>query len=113
MPQPCVAVLGGTGQQGRGLAQRLALAGFRIVIGSRDPHRAAAMAADWPPNARPATTADYRNAIAAADIVILALPFESVDAVLGEHEPQFKSDCIVVDITVPLRFGRDALALAE
>src|ERR1700722_8468340 len=39
-----VGVLGGTGDQGRGLARRLALAGHKIIIGSRDPGRAAAAA---------------------------------------------------------------------
>ncbi len=40
-----VGVLGGTGDQGRGLARRLAMAGNRVIIGSRDAGRAAAAAA--------------------------------------------------------------------
>ena len=45
---PVVAVLGGTGPQGRGLARRLALAGVHVVLGSRDAGRAAAAAAELP-----------------------------------------------------------------
>src|SRR5260370_16588096 len=44
-----VGVLGGTGDQGRGLASRLATAGNRVIIGSRDAGRAAAAAATCGP----------------------------------------------------------------
>lgn len=47
-PEQVVAVLGGTGEQGRGLARRLALAGVPVVLGSRDAERAAVAAADLP-----------------------------------------------------------------
>jgi len=40
-----IGILGGTGDQGRGLARRLAMAGSRVIIGSRDPARAATAAA--------------------------------------------------------------------
>ena len=41
-----IAVLGGTGKEGAGLAKRWALHGYRIIIGSRDPERAASRAAE-------------------------------------------------------------------
>jgi len=41
-----VAILGGTGREGRGLALRWARAGRRVVLGSRDPEKAAAAAAE-------------------------------------------------------------------
>ena len=43
-----LSVLGGTGEQGRGLARRFALAGNRVVLGSRSADRAAAAAAELP-----------------------------------------------------------------
>src|SRR5256712_2413886 len=99
MSQPSVAVLGGTGHQGRGLAQRLTLAGFPVIVGSRDPDRAAATVAGWPAPARPTTTAAYAAAIAAADVVVLAVPFGSVGAVLDQHQRQFNPETLVIDIT--------------
>src|SRR3989442_10067822 len=102
MAQPSVAVLGGTGHQGHGLVQRLTLAGFRVIVGSRDPDRAAAAVAAWPAPARPTTTAAYAAAIDAADVVVLAVPFGSVSTVLAQHQRQFKSETLVVDITVPV-----------
>src|SRR5438552_3439289 len=112
MPEPCVAVLGGTGQQGRGLAQRLAIAGFPTIVGSRDAGRAAAAVADWPAAARPQATRDYAAAIADADIIVLAVPFASVDAVIDEQQRHFKPAVLVVDVTVPLVAAGGALTLA-
>src|SRR5881392_1204860 len=111
MPQPSVAVLGGTGHQGRGLAQRLALAGFRVIVGSRDADRAAATVAGWPAPARPTTTAAYAAAIAAPDVVVLAIPFGSVGAVLEQHQQQFKPKTLVIDITVPVTITGGTLTL--
>ena len=72
-----VAVLGGTGPQGRGLARRWARAGVPVVIGSRSPERAAATAAAL----AEATGGDVRgadNATAAraADLVVVAVPWD-------------------------------------
>jgi 8-hydroxy-5-deazaflavin:NADPH oxidoreductase len=113
MPQPRVAVLGGTGQQGRGLAQRLALAGFRVIVGSRDEARAAAAVAAWPPEAQPATTAAYGSAIAGAEIIVLAVPFDSVHLLLDAHAHLFKPESLVVDVTVPVTVVAGTLTLAD
>ena len=59
-----IAVLGGTGQQGSGLARRFARAGARVIVGSRDPDRARATAADW--GAMPEQVEVATNAAAAA-----------------------------------------------
>ena len=42
-----IAILGGTGQHGRGLAQRFSAAGARVIVGSRDPLRARETVAKW------------------------------------------------------------------
>jgi NADPH-dependent F420 reductase len=107
-----VAVLGGTGQQGRGIAQRLTLAGFAVVVGSRDPDRAAAAISAWPASVSTVRSATYGDAIAAADVVVLAIPFESVDAALEQHQEQFRQQALVVDVTVPLSFANKAVTLA-
>ena len=70
-----IGVLGGTGDQGRGLARRLSLAGHRVIIGSRDPARAQAAAATIgePPQL---TGAGNEQAARDADVVIAAIPWE-------------------------------------
>jgi NADPH-dependent F420 reductase len=112
MGKPSVAVLGGTGQQGRGIAQRLALAGFPVVVGSRDPSRAAVAIGEWAATTRAVRTATYGEAIASSDVVVLAIPFESIDASLKEHHQHFRQQALVVDVTVPLSFANKAVSLA-
>src|SRR5450755_4916179 len=70
-----IGVLGGTGDQGRGLARRLAMAGSRVIIGSRDAGRAAAAAATIgsPPQV---TGASNEDVAATADVVVVAVPWE-------------------------------------
>jgi NADPH-dependent F420 reductase len=105
-----IAVLGGTGAEGRGIALRLARAGHRVTIGSRDPERAAAAAAELGKRLGISGIAghDNGNAAASAEIVVLSVPFaaeretlEGVRAVLDGK--------ILVDVTAPLvppRVGR-------
>jgi NADPH-dependent F420 reductase len=112
MSRPSVAVLGGTGQQGRGIAQRLVLAGFPVVVGSRDPSRAAVAIGEWAAATRTVRTATYGEAIASSDVVVLAIPFESVAASLEEHHQHFRQQALVVDVTVPLSFANKAVTLA-
>src|SRR6266851_1651507 len=52
-----IAVLGGSGQQGQGLAQRFAHAGLRVIVGSRDPERARETVARWPTTGQPSEVA--------------------------------------------------------
>jgi predicted dinucleotide-binding enzyme len=101
-----IAVLGGSGHQGRGLAQRLTIAGERVIVGSRDPERARTAMAAWPAHARAAEAATNRDAVARADLAILAVPFPGVAALLAEIADQFKPDALVIDVTVPWRSPR-------
>jgi 8-hydroxy-5-deazaflavin:NADPH oxidoreductase len=92
-----VGILGGTGDQGRGLARRLALAGNRVIIGSRDPARAAAAAASVgsPPQV---TGAANEEAARAADLVIAAVPWDGhadlLARVAGALEGKIVVDCV-------------------
>jgi 8-hydroxy-5-deazaflavin:NADPH oxidoreductase len=92
-----VAVLGGTGNQGRGLARRLSMAGNRVIIGSRDAGRAAAAAAELgsPPEI---TGAENEDAARAADLVIAAMPWEGhadlLARVAGALEGKIVIDCV-------------------
>ena len=107
-----VAVLGGTGEQGRGLARRLALAGHRVVLGSRSAERAAAAAEGLPDGVSGAGNAD---AAAAGDVVIVAVPWEGHRELLVDLAGVLAGK-VVVDCVNPLGFdksGAYALAVEE
>ena len=97
-----VAVLGGTGEQGRGLARRFALGGLRVVLGSRDAGRAAAAAAELPGEV---TGADNAGAASAGDIVIVAVPWEGHRELL-EALAEPLTGKVVVDCVNPLGFDK-------
>jgi NADPH-dependent F420 reductase len=104
VPTP-VAVLGGTGQLGFGLAVRLGKAGVPVVIGSRDAGRAqdaAQRAAGIVPSGE-FTGADNAEATAnAGQIVVLAVPFASQASTLKGLADSLRADQILLDATVPL-----------
>jgi NADPH-dependent F420 reductase len=99
-----IGVLGGTGEQGRGLAGRLAAAGSRVIIGSRDPARAAAAAATIgsPPLVCGAANQD---AARSADIVIAAIPWDGHRELLAGLAAELAGK-IVVDCVNPMAFDR-------
>ena len=111
-----VAVLGGTGPQGRGLARRWARAGVPVVIGSRSAERAAETATAL----AEATGGDVRGADNAAaaqagDIVLVAVPWDGHAALLAELADALAGR-VVVDCVNPLGFdkqGAFALSVAE
>jgi 8-hydroxy-5-deazaflavin:NADPH oxidoreductase len=110
MTLPSIAVLGGSGQQGGGIAQRLARAGGRVLVGSRDPGRAAETIGRWPAAAA-IESATYAAATAAAEVVVLAVPFSSAGDVLDACRPHFRPGALLLDVTVPLTFESGTAAL--
>ena len=71
-----IGLLGGTGPQGRGLALRMALAGHRVLLGSRDPERAAGIVADLVGGRDlPVEGVGNADAAAGADILFLVFPY--------------------------------------
>jgi len=108
-----IAVVGGTGPEGIGLAVRLAAAGETIILGSRETERAEAAAAtirDTVPDAR-VTAATNADAIAAADRVVLALPYVPLARFLDGATASL-ADKLVVDVVVPLAFRAVAFEVA-
>jgi NADPH-dependent F420 reductase len=107
-PARPIAVIGGTGPAGMGLALRWARAGETIIIGSRDEQRAQ-QAAD----AIQRRVGDGANvsgmensaACAAADILMLTVPFEGQAALLKKLKPSITPGSILIDATVPLASG--------
>lgn len=100
-----IAVLGGTGREGYGLALRWAEAGETVIIGSRDASRAQAAAnkirEQLGANCK-ISGAENLTACQAAAIIFLTIPFEGHAALLKEIKSAIKPGSIVVDATVPL-----------
>ncbi len=97
-----IGILGGTGDQGKGLARRFALAGHRVLIGSRSEQRAQDAAGDIGAGASGGANA----AVAAeADIVIVAVPYEGHKALLESLRAELAGK-IVVDCVNPLGFDK-------
>ena len=100
-----IAVIGGTGPAGMGLALRWARAGEAIIIGSRDRQRAEQCAASIRQRAGAnANISGMDNAAActAADILMLTVPFEGQAAILKQLKPAITEGSILIDATVPL-----------
>ena len=103
-----VALLGGTGDQGRGLARRFALAGVPCVLGSRDAGRAQAAAEQLSADeGRPLPVGGAANADAAAqaDVVVVAVPWDGHRELLESLAHQLAGK-VVVDCVNPLGFDR-------
>ncbi|SDZ04951.1 reduced coenzyme F420:NADP oxidoreductase [Micromonospora pattaloongensis] len=105
-----VGIIGGTGDQGRGLAYRLARAGQTILIGSRRPDRAVAAAEEIAalpgiPAGTVIAGAENVEVATRADVVIVAVPWEGhADTIAGLREPL--AGKIVVDCVNPLGFDK-------
>lgn len=97
-----VGVLGGTGDQGRGLAYRLARAGQRVVIGSRSAGRAGTAAAEV---GHGVTGADNAECARQSDIVIVAVPWDGHKELLEALRAELAGK-IVVDCVNPLGFDK-------
>ena len=104
MPR-AIAVLGGTGPEGFGLALRWARSGETVIVGSRNAERAreaatkiqAAVGKDAKVSGE-----DNNSACATADLLVLTIPFEGHAALLKQIKPAIRPGSIVVDATVPL-----------
>lgn len=104
MNQRAIAILGGTGDQGLGLALRFAQAGRPVVIGSRQLERAVEAAGKVRRAVPEADVVGLENADAAAraPIVILSVPFEHTARTVKHIRPVLASGQIVVSMGVPL-----------
>lgn len=106
--KPLLAVLGGTGDLGSGLALRWITAGYRVIIGSRDRQKATAACAELREilaerdvDSSLLSDMDNASAAAAADIVVLTVPFSYQQSTLADVKEQLAGK-ILIDVTVPL-----------
>jgi NADPH-dependent F420 reductase len=101
--RPTIAIIGGTGDLGSGLAGRWAAAGYPVILGSRAKDKAIAAAQEMAPTGgAPITGDDNLGAARAGDIVVIAVPYSNHDAILNELKPALAGK-IVVDAVVPLK----------
>ena len=103
IPRMTIAILGGAGKEGSGLALRWADAGHRIIIGSRDPARAqeAAAAINATLGRDAASGTDNLAAAEQAELVVLAVPYAAQQATVAAVRAAL-SGKILIDVTVPL-----------
>ncbi len=99
-----IAILGGTGDQGLGLALRFCGAGRRLIIGSRKAERAHEAAENVRQQVPKADVEGMGNedATAAAEIVILSVPFEHTASTVKGIKDSLRPGQVVVSMTVPL-----------
>lgn len=106
---PTIAILGGTGALGTGLARRWAQAGYPIIIGSRTQEKAAESAnelqslmSDRGVDNVSVQAMDNQSAAQAAEIVTLTVPYNHHASTLESVKDQLEGK-ILIDVTVPLR----------
>jgi len=97
-----IGVLGGTGEQGRGLARRLAMAGHEVIIGSRDAGRAAASASEL---GHGVTGQSNEDCSRSADVVIIAVPWDGHASLLASLRDALAGK-LVVDCVNPMGFDK-------
>src|SRR5437588_2327064 len=105
VPTRSIAILGGTGPAGTGLALRLARAGETLIIGSRDAARARDIASkikEQSGASAQVSGAENSEACAATDLLLLTVPFEAQANLLKQLKPAMRSGSILIDATVPL-----------
>ena len=109
MDKQRVSIIGGTGDQGKGLALRWALSGYEILIGSRDEERARTAAAEMNTTLSAAgvvgdriSGAANREAAAGASLVVLTVPFSAHVKTLKDIREGLQPGTLLIDVTVPL-----------
>ena len=99
-----IAVLGGTGKEGKGLAYRWAKAGYKVLIGSRTPEKAVTTASEIMEILEAASSlvgASNLEAAKMADIVVLTVPYAAHRDTLESVKDALKGK-LLIDVTVPL-----------
>ena len=100
--EPRIGVLGGTGDQGRGLALRLAMGGLPVTLGSRSAERAQAAADELGHGIQGVTNAECA---AGADIVIAAIPWDGHKELLESLRAELAGK-VLIDCVNPLGFDK-------
>lgn len=107
-----IAVLGGTGKEGSGLAVRWAHAGYKVIIGSRDAARGAEKATELNQSIDNDTIEGLSNEDAAkrGDLIVLSVPYSAHRSTLESVKDHLDGK-IVVDVTVPTPYKAQAVEI--
>ena len=102
-----IAIVGGTGNLGSGLAPRLAAPGVKIIIGSRDAEKAKNAVATLKPRLRAGELEGMtnRDAVKGAEFVVIAVPYEGHAQMVSDLKGQLGGKT-VIDTVVPLNKGK-------
>jgi NADPH-dependent F420 reductase len=105
-----IALIGGTGPEGKGLAARFARAGLEVVIGSRSSERGQEAAGEVKKlaggNVSGAANAD---SLKGADVVLVTVPYSGLRATLTELSP-YIGNLVLISAVVPLEFSKARIA---
>ncbi len=110
MTSQSVGILGGTGPAGRGVAVRLAAAGHRVVVGSRDAGRAREVAASLPSGSGAIEGADNAGA-ADCDLVVVATPWDSAVATVRALREPLAGKVVISMVNALTREGKEVVPL--
>jgi NADPH-dependent F420 reductase len=116
-----VGLIGGTGEEGRGLALRWAMAGALVSVGSRTIERAKVTADELNELLHARRDASFqginhgenRHVIASSQFVLLTVPFAHAASTLEAHREDFLEASILIDITVPVSFEQGRVRYVE
>ncbi len=100
-----IAIVGGTGPEGSGLARRWVHAGETVIIGSRDAQRAERTAAQIAEKTKAGDRVRgmvNAEAVEASSLVVLTVPFSGQAAILKQLKSAFRPGAVLIDATVPL-----------
>jgi 8-hydroxy-5-deazaflavin:NADPH oxidoreductase len=102
-----VAIVGGTGELGNGLAVRLGAPGVKVIIGSRDAQKALNAVQTLKPRMRAGELVGTANreAVKEAEFVVIAVPYEGHEQIIRDLKGQLAGK-VVIDAVVPLKRGR-------
>lgn len=106
-----VGILGGTGPAGRGVALRLASAGYEIVLGSRDPDRAVTVARDQQTRGSGSISGSSNEGAARSDLVIVATPWDSAVATVSALRRELDGKIIISMVNALVRESREMIPL--
>jgi NADPH-dependent F420 reductase len=108
-----IAIMGGTGNLGSGLAPRLAAPGVKIIIGSRDAEKAKNAVATLKPRLRAGELEGMtnRDAVKGAEFVVIAVPYEGHAQMVSDLKGQLGGKT-VIDTVVPLNKGKPFVPMA-
>jgi 8-hydroxy-5-deazaflavin:NADPH oxidoreductase len=106
-----VGVLGGTGPAGRGVAIRLASAGYDVIIGSRDAARAEEIATTLLARGEGVIRGAANDVAADCELVVVATPYESAVATVSALKTQLAGKTVISMVNALVREGKELIPL--